>query len=50
MLQRTVGAAILLALPAAAFAQAFPAKPVRLIVAQAAGSATDVIARVVTPR
>ena len=50
MLQRTLGAVILLALPAAAVAQAFPAKPVRLIVAQAAGSATDVIARVVTPR
>ncbi len=44
------GAAALLALPSIAAAQAFPAKPVRLVVAQAAGSATDVIARIFTPR
>ena len=44
------GAATLLALPTIATAQAFPAKPVRLVVAQAAGSATDVIARIFTPR
>lgn len=50
MLHRIAGAAVLVALPSVALAQAFPAKPVRLIVAQAAGSATDVIARVVTPR
>jgi tripartite-type tricarboxylate transporter receptor subunit TctC len=45
-----IGAAALLALPSIAAAQAFPAKPVRLVVAQAAGSATDVIARIFTPR
>jgi len=39
---------LLVATPADA--QAFPVKPVRLVVAQAAGSATDVIARIVTPR
>ncbi|MCA3100146.1 MAG: tripartite tricarboxylate transporter substrate binding protein [Rhodocyclaceae bacterium] len=44
------GAAALLALPSIAAAQAFPAKPIRLVVAQAAGSATDVIARIFTPR
>ena len=44
------GAAALLALPSIGAAQAFPAKPVRLVVAQAAGSATDVIARIFTPR
>ena len=43
------GAAALLALPSIGAAQAFPAKPVRLVVAQAAGSATDVIARIFTP-
>jgi tripartite-type tricarboxylate transporter receptor subunit TctC len=44
------GAAALLALPSIAAAQTFPVKPVRLVVAQAAGSATDVIARIFTPR
>lgn len=33
-----------------AWGQTFPAKPVRLIIAQAAGSATDVIARIISPR
>lgn len=36
--------------PAMASAQAFPVKPIRLVIAQAAGSATDVIARIVSPR
>jgi len=44
------GAGALLTMPPAAVAQAFPAKPIRLVVAQAAGSATDVIARIFTPR
>jgi len=43
-------AGALLAMPTAAVAQAYPAKPIRLVVAQAAGSATDVIARIFTPR
>jgi tripartite-type tricarboxylate transporter receptor subunit TctC len=48
---RSTALATLIALPASpVMAQAFPVKPIRLIVAQAAGSATDVIARIVTPR
>jgi len=50
-IQSSAAAAIaLLACPPLVNAQAFPTKPIRLVVAQAAGSATDVIARIVSPR
>src|SRR5512141_2293057 len=42
---RTFAAATLLALPAIAFAQAYPTRPVKIIVAFTPGSATDIIAR-----
>jgi tripartite-type tricarboxylate transporter receptor subunit TctC len=35
------------ALPRASFAQSFPARPVRIIVGQAAGSSSDITARLV---
>ena len=51
MLQRIfVVAGLLVASIAAAFAQSYPNKPVRIIIAQAPGSATDVISRVVGNR
>jgi tripartite-type tricarboxylate transporter receptor subunit TctC len=40
-------AAVAAAASPAAFGQAYPAKPIRVIVAQAAGSATDIVTRVV---
>ena len=36
-----------LALPPSAFGQAYPVKPIRIIIAQAAGSATDIVSRVI---
>jgi tripartite-type tricarboxylate transporter receptor subunit TctC len=45
MLRRAAVLAAGLALSAGAFAQAFPSKPVRIVVPFAAGSATDTIAR-----
>ena len=46
-LQLMAGAAALPALSRSAFAQSYPAKPVRLVVQVGAGSAPDIIARVV---
>lgn len=46
-MRRTVIAALLLTAPHAGFAQAYPAKPVRLILPFAAGGATDVVIRIV---
>lgn len=42
---RIVSAVLLSALPVTVFAQTWPAKPIRLMVTQAAGSATDTISR-----
>jgi tripartite-type tricarboxylate transporter receptor subunit TctC len=51
VLQRILAiAGLLVASIAAAFAQTYPNKPVRIIIAQAPGSATDVISRVVGNR
>jgi tripartite-type tricarboxylate transporter receptor subunit TctC len=41
------GAAALPALPRAAFAQSYPTRPVRMIVGQAAGSSSDITARLI---
>lgn len=51
MLQRILAiAGLLVASTAAAFAQGYPNKPIRIVIAQAPGSATDVISRVVGNR
>src|SRR2546430_15264013 len=49
-LHLAAGAAALPALPHVARAQAYPTRPITMIVPFAAGGAFDVIARVLTPR
>src|SRR5262249_7382421 len=46
-LHLAVGAAALLAAPRIARAQAYPTRPVRIIVGQAAGSGSDTVARLI---
>jgi tripartite-type tricarboxylate transporter receptor subunit TctC len=47
---RAVAATVAALLPAAAFAQAFPAKPVRMIIGFPAGSSSDVVGRLVAQK
>ncbi len=47
---KRLAALLALALAAPAFAQTYPSKPIRILIAQAPGSATDVISRVVGQR
>jgi len=46
-MKRWVGFAVGMLIPGLAMAQTWPAKPMRIVIAQAPGSATDVISRVV---
>jgi len=46
-LQRAAGAATLLALPRYAFAQAFPSRPITMVVPVPAGGAMDTLARII---
>jgi tripartite-type tricarboxylate transporter receptor subunit TctC len=46
-LHLAVGAAALPALSRASWAQAYPSRPVRIIVGQAAGSGSDAVARLI---
>ncbi len=48
--KRRIFLALLLALPAAAFAQAYPNKPIRWVVPYTGGGITDVVTRVVTQK
>ncbi len=47
---RAVAATVAALLPAAAFAQAFPAKPVRMVIGFPAGSSSDVVGRLVAQK
>ena len=50
MYVRTIVTAVLATISCSAAAQEYPAKPVRMVVAFTAGSAIDVLARVVAQR
>ena len=46
-MKRWIGFAVGMLIPGLVMAQTWPAKPIRIVIAQAPGSATDVISRVV---
>jgi tripartite-type tricarboxylate transporter receptor subunit TctC len=50
MLHRILAGVAVLALSTAAFAQAFPSKPVRILVGSAAGGGTDIISRLLAAK
>ena len=49
-LHLAAGAAALPAMPRFAWAQTYPTRPVRIIVGFTAGSATDITARLISPK
>ena len=46
-MKRWIGFTVGMLIPGLVIAQAWPSKPIRIVIAQAPGSATDVISRVV---